>query len=394
MRSLRTSIAAGVVLLLAILYCGAESRADQTPAKPANATLVYVGTHTGAKSKGIYLFWLQTSNLEVSQNITLVPLGLAAETPNPVFIELDPKRRLLFAVNEIDQFEGKPTGSVSAFSIDPSGKLTLLNQRASRGAGPCHMSLDKDMRNVLVANCGSGTVAVLPIGADGRLGEATDVVTPAGKESKIRGITIDPASHFAFTSDMASDKVMTYRFDAQQGKLSASEPSFTQVKTSAGPRRMVFRPDGKFAYVVNEQNSTLVAFAYNSAAGSLKELQTISTVPEYYDGPNAAAEIGMHPSGKYLYVSNRGHNSVVLFSIEPEKGTLAYVEEQGTGGSNPVSFGIQPSAQHLAIVNHDADTVLASRIDAGNGRLKPSGIFATVASPACVRFLPPPESGR
>jgi 6-phosphogluconolactonase len=395
MRFFRIFSATVGVIVVALLYRSGitGARANQMP-KAGNPTLVYAGTNTGAKSKGIYFFRLQTEGLEVSQNITLVPLGLAAETPNPSFLELDLKRRLLFAVNEIDNFEGKPAGAVSAFSIDPTGKLTLLNQRSSMGAGPCHLVLDKESRNLLVANCSGGSVAVLPVGPDGRLGEATDVVRNSGKGPRAHGVTLDPASRFAFACDLGSDKILTYRFDAQKGKLSPGEPAFTPVKAGAGPRHMLFRPDGRFAYVINERNSTLSVFAYEAKAGVLTEAQTVSTLPEYFDGPNTALELGMHPSGKYLYASNHGHNNVVLFSIDPDKGTLTYIEEQGTGGKNPVHFGIQPSAQHLAIVNHDSDTILASRIDSGNGRLKPSGIFAAAPSPACVKFLPPAESGR
>jgi 6-phosphogluconolactonase len=183
---------------------------------------------------------------------------------------------------------------------------------------------------------------------------------------------------------------MTYRFDAAQGKLTAGDPPFTQIKPGAGPRHMVFRPDGRFAYVTNELNSTINAFAYDANAGVLKEIQTVSTLPEYYDGPNSTAEIDVHPTGKWLYVSNRGHNSVVLFNVDPEKGTLTYVEEQGTGGKKPRHFGIEPSAKHLAIGNQDSDQALVCRIDAENGRLKPSGVFASVPSPACLKFLPPP----
>ena len=370
---------------------------------PANATLVYAGTYTGAKSKGIYLFRLQTDNLEVSQNITLVPLGLAAETQNPSFLELDLKRRLLFAVNETNEFEGKPTGAVSAFSIDRStGKLTLLNQRPSMGTGPCHLVLDNAGKNLLVANYGSGSVAVLPVAPDGRLGESSDMVQHSGKSvnpDRQKGphahcVTLDSANRFAFVCDLGLDKVMAYRFDAQQGKLTPNDPAFTALKPGAGPRHMVFRPDGRFAYVINEMDSTVAAFAYDAQAGSLKELQTISTLPGYYDGPNSAAEVGMHPSGKYLYASNRGNNTVILFNVDAAKGTLEYTEEQGTGGKTPRHFGIEPSAKHMAIANQDSDTLLAARIDAGNGRLKPSGVFAAVPSPACARFLPPPEAAR
>ena len=363
-------------------------------------TLVYVGTYTGSKSKGIYLFRLQTDNFEVSQNILLVPLGLAVETPSPSFLELDMKRRLLFAVNELNEFEGKPTGAVSAFSIDPAtGTLSLVNQRASMGTGPCHLVLAKDGRHLLVANYGSGSVSVLPVGDDGRLGAASGVVQHAGKSvhpERQKGphahcVTLDPANRFAFVCDLGLDKVLAYRFDAQRGKLMPHDPPFAQVKGGAGPRHMVFRPGGRFAYVVNELNSTLTTFGYDADAGVLRDLQTVSTLPEYFDGPNTAAEIGVHPSGKWVYVSNRGHNSVVLFNVEPDKGTLTYVEEQGTGGFKPRHFGIEPSAKHLAIANQDSDTVLIAQIDAGNGRLKPSGVFAHAPSPVCAKFLPPAE---
>jgi 6-phosphogluconolactonase len=363
-------------------------------------TLVYVGTYTRGQSKGIYLFRLQTQNLEVSQNITLVPLGLAAETPNRSFLEIDETRRLLFAVNEQDQFEGRPTGAVSAFAVDPAtGTLKLLNQRPSMGTGPCHLVLDQERRHLLIANYGSGSVSVLPVGGDGRLGAATDVVQHAGKSINpdrqsgphAHCVTMDPANRFAFVCDLGLDKVLAYRFDAQLGKLTPGEPAFTPLTAGAGPRHMVFRPDGRFAYVVNELNSTIAAFGFDPNAGVLHEVQTVSTLPEYFDGANTGAEIGVHPSGRYVYVSNRGHNSVVLFRVDPDKGTLTYVEEQGTGGRQPRHFGIEPSARHLAIANQGSDTVLVCRIDAGNGRLKPSGVFATVPTPVCVKFLPPAE---
>jgi len=363
-------------------------------------TLVYVGTYTGGKGRGIYLFRLQTENLEVPQNITLVPLGLAAEAVNPSFLELDLKRRLLFAVNEVDRFEGKPSGAVSAFSIDAAtGTLRLLNQRPSMGTGPCHLVLDKEGRNLLIANYGGGSVAVLRVGADGRLGETTAFVQHTGKSvnpTRQTGphahcVTLDSANRFAFVCDLGLDKVMTYRFDAAKGTLTPGAPAFTPIKPGAGPRHMVFRPDGRFAYVVNEMNSTVTAFSYDPNAGVLNELQTVSTLPEHFDGANSGAEIAVYPSGKYLYVSNRGHNSVVLFGIDQAKGTLTYVEEQGTGGRQPRHFGIEPSARHLAIGNQGSDTVLVCRIDADNGRLQPSGVFASVPSPVCVMFLPPSE---
>jgi 6-phosphogluconolactonase len=194
-------------------------------------------------------------------------------------------------------------------------------------------------------------------------------------------VTLDPANRFAFVCELGLDKVMTYRFDVQLGKLTPAEPAFTALKPGAGPRHMAFRPYGHFAYVINELNSTITAFAYLSKTGVLKELQTISTLTPYYDGPNSAAEIGINPSGKYLYASNRGNETIVLFEIDRDKGTLTYIEEQNTGGKTPRHFGIEPSGKHLAIANQDSNI-------AGNGRLKPSGVFAEAPSPACVKFLP------
>ena len=351
-----------------------------------------MGTFTKGEAKGIYAFRLQTSGLEVSQNITLVPLGLAAETPNPAFLEIDEKRRLVFAANDIHQFEGKPSGAVSAFSVDAaSGKLKLLNQRPSMGPAPCHLTLDRDRRHLLVANCLGGSVAVMPVAADGRLGAPTDVVQHPGKAPHTHGITLSPDNRHAYACDMGLDRLMAYRFDAGKGKLTPASPATIAMKTGSGPRHMAFRPDGRFAYVVGSKTSTITAFAYDASSGGLREVQTTSSLPESFEGASSAAEIAVHPSGKYLYVSNRGHNSVVLMAIDAAKGTLSFVEEQGTGGKTPRHFGLQPSAKHLAIANQDSNSVLVCRVDAGNGRLKPSGVFATVPSPACVKFLPPLE---
>ena len=378
----------------------------QSPNKPMSAaakpTLVYAGTYTGPKSKGIYFFRLKTENLEVEQNITLVPLGLAVETPNASFLAMDAKRRLVFAVNELDRFQDKPGGAVGVFSVDSAtGKLSLLNQVPSMGAGPCHLALDKSGRHLLVANYGSGSAAIFPVAEDGRLAPASDVAQHSGKSvhpDRQKGphahcVTLDPAGRFAFVCDLGLDKIFAYRLDAQPGKLMAADPPFTPVKAGSGPRHMVFRPDGRFAYVVNELSSTAVAYAYDAKGGILKELQTISTLPGYYDGPNLAAEVDVHPTGRFLYVSNRGNDTVVLFAIDPEAGTLTYIEEQGTGGRTPRHFGVQPSAKHLVIANQESDTLLVCRIDAGNGRLKPSGVFAAAPSPACVQFLLPEQGG-
>ncbi len=390
-------------MILASALCTASRAA--VDAKPAdnqtelkNSTLVYVGTYTGAKSKGIYLFKLISENHQGGAKTVLVPLGLAAETPSPSFLELDPKRRLLFAVGEMNTFEGKPTGAVSAFSIDgATGKLSLLNQRPSGGTGPCHLVLDQERRHILVANYGSGSVSVLPVEADGRLGEASDFVQHQGESvnpQRQKGphahcVTMAPDNRFAFVCDLGLDQVLTYRFDPKHGKLAPNQPAFTPIKPGSGPRHMVFRPDGRFAYVINELNSTITALAYNSKSGVLNEVQTTSTVPADYKEPNFTAEVDVDPSGKYLYGSNRGQDTLVVFQIDPKKGTLARVAEHQTRGKKPRHFGIAPSGRHLVIANQETDTILCCEIDPSDGRLHPSDVLAEAPSPVCVKFLPP-----
>jgi 6-phosphogluconolactonase len=370
------------VVLTALGAIGGAS-AQEAPPLQGKSTLVYIGTHTNDKAKGIYLFRLQSAGTEVFQNVTLVPLGLAVETANPTFFEIDIKRRLLFAVNEIDQFEGKPGGAVSAFAIDETGKLKLINQRASTGTAPCHLVVASEGRHVVVANCGDGSVAVLPVAADGQLGPETGMIT-GSKASCLGG---DPAGKFVFVCEQANDRLLVFELDAATGKLQP-RPVIT-AKAGAGPRHIAFRPDAQFAYVLNQKNSTVTTYSYDAATGALKEIESVSTVPEYFDGANTAHDLRVHISGKYLYASNMGHDSIVLFNIDKDKGTLSFVEEQGTGGRHPKEFGMQPSGGHMAISLPETSQVLASRIDDTNGRLKPSGIFADVPSPASIRFLPP-----
>jgi 6-phosphogluconolactonase len=328
---------------------------------------------------------LQSAGTEVFQNVTLVPLGLAAETASPSVFEIDESRRVLFAVNEIDELDSKLTGAISAFAIGAAGKLTLLNQRPSMGTRPCALARDRSGRFVLVAHCGSGTVSVFPVASDGRLGDPAHTGPASGQQAPC--VAVDPESRFAFVCEPAAHRLAVYKLDAATGALTAQAP--LTLDAQASPRQIVFRPDGRFAYVLNQRPSTVTVFAYDASTGRMTNVQDVSTVPEYFDGPNAGGELHIHRTGKWLYASNVGHNSVVLFTTDFEKGSLTFVEEQGTGGRHPQHFGIEPSSKHLAISNRDSNTVLASRIDEGNGRLKPSGIFADVPSPASIRFLPP-----
>ena len=362
---------------------------------PADATLVYVGTYTRGKSvsQGIYAYRLDATAQ------TLVPIGLAAATPNPSFLEIDRARGLVFAVNEVDEFAGKPTGAVSAFSIDrTTGKLTLINQQPSMGRGPCHIIIDRTGRHLLIANYGSGTVAVLPVAADGRIGPATAVVQHSGssvnperqKGPHAHCMALDAANRFAFACDLGLDKVLAYRFDAATGTLQPHDPPFTALAPGAGPRHMAFTPDGRHAYVLNELHSTITAFAYDGAAGVLKELQTLPTIPAGFTGVNSGAEIAVHPSGKFVYASNRGHDSIAVFSIDAGKGTLTFVAHEPIGGRTPRHFGLDPSGEWMTIAGQASDTLLTGRIDPATGRFKPAGPPLSAPTPVFVGFVPPP----
>ncbi|MBI3465127.1 MAG: lactonase family protein, partial [Planctomycetes bacterium] len=297
--------------------------------------LVYVGTYTGAKSKskGIYVF-----RLDLASGKATAP-QLAAETANPSFLAIHPNRRFLYAVGELESFSGKPGGAVSAFALDAhSGKLTLLNQQPSGGAGPCHLVVDRTGKSVLVANYGGGSVAALPIGPGGRLGPPTNVVQHEGSSVNpqrqegphAHSINLDPANRFAAAADLGLDKVLVYRFDAANGKLVPNDPPAATVKAGAGPRHFAFHPGGRYAYVINEMDCTVTAFAYDGQRGVLKEIQTITTLPHELREGYSTAEVQVHPSGKFLYGSNRGHHSIVVYAIDPKTGKLTLVEHKST----------------------------------------------------------------
>ena len=386
--------------ILVLIIASAIRTAGQEPAGASvgpTDTLVYVGTYTGGKtnSQGIYAFKMARGST------ALVPLGLAAETESPSFIEIDAARGLLFAVNEVDEYDGKPTGSVSAFSIDrKTGKLTLINRQPTQGKAPCHLALDKSGRVLVVANYTSGTVTMLPVAADGRLGAPTAVIQHTGSSVNAKRqsgphahcTTFDPAHRLLFACDLGLDKVMIYEPDAVKGTLTAHSPAFAAVPPGSGPRHMEFRPDGRFAYVLNEMTSTVTAFAYDAKAGALTERQTVSALPASFSGSNSGAEIAVHPSGKFVYSSNRGHNSVALFRVDAAKGTLTFVEARETGGSTPRNFAIEPTGRYLFAANQGSSTLLVFTIDQATGLLKPAGEPVAVPTPVCVRFLAPASS--
>ncbi|MGB8762167.1 MAG: lactonase family protein, partial [Candidatus Sulfotelmatobacter sp.] len=314
---------------------------------------VYVGTYTaeaGSTSKGIYAYRFDSGTGE------LTSIGLAAETANPSFLAVHPNHRFLYAVNETSNYQGQKSGAVSAFAIDhATGKLTLLNEVASKGADPCYITVDKTGKWVLVANYTGGSVAVFRVLEDGRLGAASAFIQHTGHGADperqegphAHSIDLSPDERFAIVDDLGLDETLVYKFDKAKGSLSLNDPpiytTLAKADPGAGPRHFAFNPNGKFAYVVNEIQSTVSVFSYDGSAGVLRRLQTISTYPKDFSAHNDDAEIQVLASGKFLYASNRGHNSIVGYRIDPETGKLAVIGYATEGMSFPRNFVIDPS---------------------------------------------------
>jgi 6-phosphogluconolactonase len=351
--------------------------------------MVFIGTYTGGPSKGIYAYEL---NL---QDGSLKEIGLAAEAANPSFLAIHPNKKFLYAANEVANFQGKRVGAVTGFAIDPeTGKLTRINDQSSGGDGPCHLVVDRSGKNVLVANYGGGSVAVLPIDAEGKLKPASAFVQHKGssinpqrqKEPHAHSINVDQGNRFAFAADLGMDKILIYRFDAEKGSLMANDPAFAVVKPGGGPRHFALSPDQKHAYVNNEITSSVTAFSCDAEKGALTEIQTISTLPPDWKGNNSTAEIQVHPSGKFVYCSNRGHDSVAVFSVSAD-GKLKYVENESTRGKTPRNFGVDPTGKYLIAANQDSNTLAVFRIDPQSGALSPVGETVAAPKPVCVKFL-------
>jgi 6-phosphogluconolactonase len=365
---------------------------DRTFAAPGSEYLFYVGTYTedGSKSKGIYAYRFDANNAEI------IPLGLAAETTNPSFVALHPNGRFLYAVNEVPNYKGPNSGGVSAFSIDrATGKLTFLNEVASRGADPCYITVDKTGKYVLVANYTGGSVAVFPVLDDGKLGEASAFVQHTGKGTNperqegphAHSIDLSPDNRFAMVDDLGLDQLLVYKFDAAKGSLTANQPAFAKLDAGAGPRHFALHPSGKFAYVIAEMGHTVTAFSNDPATGRLRTLQTISTLPKDFKGRNDDAEISVHPSGKFLYASNRGEDTIAIYAIDQTKGTLTQTGSVPTGGKEPRNFEIDPTGHFLFAANQLSDNVVIFRIDAKTGNLTATGQVFEVGRPVCIRFL-------
>lgn len=377
------AVAAFSTTLLALAFTAAI-------AKPVadRQEFALVGTYTGETgSKGIYAFDFDPASG------TLTPRGLAAETVAPSFVVIHPNGKYAYAANEA----GKKS-TVTAFAIDAkTAKLTQLNQLSALGEDPCHLSFDQTGKYLFAANYSSGNVVVFPILPDGKLGEPTANQKDAGplgpnKERQdgphAHWVQISTDNRFLSVSDLGLDEILSYHFDAATGSLTPNQPPFTRLAAASGPRHGAFSPGGKFFYVVSELSSTVTAFSYQPAQGTLKQLQVISTLPADFHGRNDTAEIAVHPNGKWLFASNRGHDTIAVFAIDPASGMLAAAGEFSTGGKEPRHFAIDPTGNFLLAENQNSNSIVVFRIDSSTGALRKVSEADNVPSPVCLTFLP------
>jgi len=366
----------------------------------ANETLVYVGTYTEpilfgtgrilqGKGEGIYIYRLDLSSGVMER------IGKATGITNPSYLAFDSTRRFLYAVNELKTYEDKPTGTISSFAVDPkTGKLEFLNKRLTHGTDPCHVLVDKKGKYVFVANFMSGSICVLPVLDDGSLGEASDFIQHQGsgidparqKGPHAHAVTLDRTNRFAFVPDLGLDKLMVYKFDPRRGMLEPNDVPWIKMKPGAGPRHIDFHPGGRFAYLINEFDSTLAALSYDGRKGTFNVLQIVSTLPEGFSGESTCADVQVSPSGAFVYGSNRGHDSIVIYKIDLRTGRLTTVGHVPTQGKTPRSFGIDPTGRYLLAANQDSDTIVTFQVNPKTGILLPTGHVTQVPTPVCVKF--------
>lgn len=388
------------IALLMLLSAGFSCLAKNAT-RHVNRYTLYVGTYTVGEhqeatgSKGIYAFRV-AEDINGRPALKITSLGVEAETPNPSFLAADPTGHYLYAVNELSEYKNTAGGAVSAYAMDrKKGTLTYLNDTASRGADPCYISFDKTGHYALVANYTGGSIAAFPVLSDGRVGEASAFIQHSGKGARpdrqegphAHWIETTTDNRFAMAADLGLDQVLVYKFDAAKGSLTPNDPAFAKLAPGTGPRHIALSANNKFAYVVDELNSTVTAFTYDAQRGALHYIQTISTLPAGFSGANDAAEIHVHPNGKYLFASNRGHDSIAVFAIDQHDGELTLVDDFSTLGKTPRNFEIDPSGRFLFAANEDSANIVIFKIDLKNGKLIPTGQTLSVPAPVSLRFV-------
>lgn len=360
-----------------------------------NAHWIFVGTYTGrlghvdGKAEGIYTYRLDNATGALTQ------ASLATGVANPSFLTLDPQQRFLYAVAEVTDYQGKKGGAAYAYAVDgKSGALTYLNEQPTVGDSPCYISVDATGKYALAANYTSGSVIMYPILADGRLGEASDFrqhegssVNPQRQQGPhAHSFFVAPDNRFAFAPDLGMDKVMIYQLDLDNGKLIPGDQPWVETEPGGGPRHFDAHPNRKFAYCNLEIGNKVIVFAYDEAQGTLNQVQSISTLPEGFSERSHTADLHVHPSGNFLYCSNRGHDSIAMFRIDQRSGQLTFLGTEPTQGNTPRNFAINPEGTLLLAANQNSSNVSAYTIDQTTGKLTPTGALSTVPTPVCLKF--------
>jgi 6-phosphogluconolactonase len=362
----------------------------------SDSITLYIGTYTrretfvDGKAEGMYIYHLDPGSGELTYAATVTGAG----TANPSFLTLGPAKRCLYTVNEFYKSEGQ-NGTLSAFAIEPvTGYLSYLNQQSTHGTAPCYASIEPQGRYCLVANYETGNLCVLPIRKDGSLGEATDTVqffgsgpVPERQEGPHAHMVLpSPDGDFILAVDLGTDRLRAFRLDRERGMLSPADPPWTQLPPGAGPRHLAFHPHRPFAYVISELRSTVTVCRYLAQQGAFEALQTISTLPANFTGQNLGGEIMVAPSGRFVYASNRGHDSLAIYAVDPETGQLALVGHESTQGGGPRAFIIDPSGVLLLVANQDTDTVVTFWINQHSGTLRATGHVTAVPTPVCLHL--------
>jgi 6-phosphogluconolactonase len=389
MKMTRRFFALLLIIIAPLLLSVARTSGDNS--KPSQY-FAFIGTYTSkTESKGIYSFHFDSGTGR------LTSMAVAATTQDASFLSVAPNEKYLYAVNELGDFDGKKSGAVTSYSLDPkSGKLTQLNQVPSGGADPCYVSFDQTGKYLLVANYTGGSVSTFPVAPDGRIEPAAAFVQHTGSgpnKERQEGphahfIASSSDNRFVFVVDLGLDEVAVYHFDPSKGSLIPNHPPFAKLAAGAGPRHLAFHPNGKFAYVLSEVNSTVTAFAYDSKNASFSNLQTLSTIPKDFTARNDTAEIVVHPSGKFLYASNRGRDSIAEFTIDPVQGTLTLSGDFPTQGKEPRNFALDPTGKFLLAANQESNNIVVFRIDQATGALTATGQVAQVPAPVDIVFVP------
>ncbi len=357
--------------------------------KPDNNTIFYIGTYTGKTSEGIYAYNMNntTGALELLHTI--------GDIENPSFLAIDSNNEFLYSVHELNTFQGKRTGAIRSFKIDSdTGNLELLSEQPSFGEHPCHVTVTDNGDYVFLANYTSGSISMFPV-KNGVIEAASDTAQHIGSGPNERrqqaahahSVTLSPDGRFLYALDLGIDKIMIYDIASNPGQLTPADPPFVHTAPGAGPRHFTFHPSGKYAYAINELNSTITAYSYNAQNGFLNEIETVNTLPGDFDGSNTTADIHITPDGRFLYGSNRGHDSLAIFKIDEQSGTLELVGRQSVLGKTPRNFAIDPSGSFLLAANQNSDQIVVFKIDKDAGLLQDTGHRAEVSMPVCIKFL-------